>query len=430
MTTETKANTSKALEPFKGVRDVLAEYPKDRFIPLLPTTYVGSSPLFVPAPTLVTVDPRDERDVYKTPGSRDGDELVCFHASTLQRIANAAGIDFDPSMSAHRHDRTKEPWVCEQIVGGYYIDSLGATRPISSGWTTHDLRDGSPRANLLTRQSPKALDVARQFICEQCSTRATSRAIRRALQLQSSYKKSELLITEQVDGKTVTRPKPLVALRFRLDETDPDVKKALIDRATGARGRVFGEQPALPEPTGVPGVGGRDELEDIEGQVIDADAREAEPNEPDVVEPEPEPVAAAAPTDRAKAIAAHVEQIRGELKSQDGRPWSKAAREKAPSEPQVGLVAGQITRALGAEKLLTPDAKKRIRRAILAFLFGAFTDYSELTSDRCSAVIDWARDFPAEVHELVAHLVATDAELVSVRDALAQQPELLAKGAA
>jgi hypothetical protein len=410
-------NRDKALAPFKEIRDALAPYPPERFIQLLPSTYLGGSPLFIPTPSLVTVDPRDERDVYKTPGSKDSDESVCLHAVALQRIANAAGIDFDPTMAFHRHDRVKDPWVCEQIAGGTYIDSLGQTRTIASGWVTQDLRDGSPRANLITRQGPVALQVARQFICEQCSTRARSKAIRNAVQMRGSYKKSELLLVEQIDGKTVTRPKPMVALRFRLDESDKDVKKALIDRATGARNQVFG----IPELAAPEAPRGRDDLEDIEGEVIDTTATAAAgPKEPDVVEPEE-----TAPADPVKPIVDHVEKIREGLHF-NGKPWTDAARKKVPSDDQIGLFAGQVGKPFAN---LDPNGKKLLRRAVLVALFGSFVEYSELRSDQVSAAIDWSREHVDEVKALVIHLCHVDPALSGVRDQLAQQQELI-KGAA
>ena len=154
-TTEEKAPPekpeSRALAPFKGMRDVMVAYPKERFHLLLPTTFVGTSSLFIPTPSLVTVDPDDEGDVYPMPGSRKKfhelgpDDKVCFHAQALNRLANAAGIDFDPTLKRHEHVLKDEPLVCRVTVAGWYIDSLGQRRVLARG-VTHDLRDGSQRA--------------------------------------------------------------------------------------------------------------------------------------------------------------------------------------------------------------------------------------------------------------------------------------------
>lgn len=408
MSSSSPVPADRAIEPFREIRDLVSAYPQERFNLLLPTTYIGRSPLFVPSPTMVFVNPEDQREVYKTPGSKDADGLVCFHATTLQRIANAGGLDFDPSLAAHSHDRSKDPFVCEQIVGGYYVDSLGQRRIVSSGWTAHDLRDGSARAQMLGG----SLNVARQFICEQCSTRATSRAIRKAMNLKSSYRRSELYTT--IDGKN--QLKPFVAIRIRLDEGDPDVKKALIDQSMNRTRQVFG----LPDPGPS---GGRDQLEDLEGTAITvAAAKKLETREPDSVELE-EPAAPAAPAEkRSETLKKKVAEICVKLAGPDGRAWSDAARKKTPTDPQIGLVAGVINAAF--DKRLDEPSKKLVRRAVLGFLWGDFQDYAELTQDKISATIEWGKTSPAELRELVAELVTERADLAPVRELLAAQGTL------
>jgi hypothetical protein len=373
--------TTTALAPFKEVRDILEAFPRERYHLLLSTTYIGSSPLFIPAPTVVFVDPEDERDVYKTPGGRDDD--ISFHATALQRIANAGGLDFDPSLTRHRHDRSKEPLVCEQIAAGWYIDSLGQRRLISSGWTTHDLREGSPRANLLGRQSPKAVEVARQFLCEQCATRAVSRAIRKAMNLKGSYKKSELYYLEAVaGGQTQRRPKGFVALRFRLDETDPDVKRALIARGVGASAEIFGTQPGDIEAA--PARANPDALEDIQGEIVDT-----EPDIPD--EPAPK---------KQRDIGAVFESFKS------------AAKARKDQEPATDEQLASLAYALrDVWQLADKDAMAVARRTVARSVFGV-ARLRDVTTAQVLVVIASTKELAgqAQLSEIRDFLAMADAD--------------------
>jgi hypothetical protein len=143
-------------------------------------------------------------------------------------------------------------------VGGWWLDPIGQRRLVGDG-VTHDLRDSSKRVSLLGGPSAKPVTVARQFICEQARSRARARVIRKCMSMATSYRREELA-------------RPFVALRFRLNEADEDVKKALIARAVGATSEVFGERRELPAAPAV------DTHEDIiEGHA----AVEAEPDIPD-----------------------------------------------------------------------------------------------------------------------------------------------------
>lgn len=354
---------TRALEPFKEMRELVANFPSERYHVLLPTSYLGRSSLFIPTPVVVTVDPADERDVYKTPGSRD--DSISFHAIVLERIAQAAGIDFDPSLTRHRHDRSKEPLVCEQIAAGWYIDSLGQRRLITSPWVTQDLRDKSPRANLLGRNGgTTALEVARQFICEQCGARARSSAIRKALTLKGSYKRSELLLSEQVDGKSVTRPKPFVAFRFRLDESDPDVKRALIARHHGAISEVFSSDTR--EAAEAPARANPDTLEDLEGEVVE--------QEPAIPDPPAEPT----PPPDVPAIVASF---------QDRAKKRNAPTKMSDTDGTIAFTFGDV---LGLQGKATKEDLGLVRRKMLLALFNI--PVAELTAAQHAVIVEASKD--------------------------------------
>lgn len=404
MATQIKANTNEtALAPFERIRDVLAAYPTDRYHLLTSTTLMPSSPLFIPTPTVVAVNPNDERQVYRTPGSPQGSEDVCFKATTLQRIANAGGLDFDPSLDRHEHDLKSEPLVCRYSVAAWYIDSLGQRRLLGDG-VTHDLRDGSPRAKIAA--SPKQLEVGRQFICEQSRTRAMSRVIRKVMNLQSTYKKSELVVN--VDGRVA--PKPFVAIRFRLDESDPDVKRALIQRGVGAAQDVFGTAKELAPPPAT------DDLDDvIEGHVSEPTAREPEP-EPEIPDAEP-----AAPALDVAALRSKLESVRAKLRSADG-----------PANGDLILSIGVTLRdVLQLRDRVAKDRWPDVRLAILGALWGVGST-NDLTAKQATTTLTWLADDEgkSQVRALFEHLLRTDAafaERVQAQQTLDQAAAAVAK---
>lgn len=400
MAIETKPNTSeRALARFQEIREIAEQFPSERFHLLLPTVMMEISPLFIPSPVPVSVDPRDSRQVYVKPGSSKdaADPEFCFSGEKLQEIANAGGLDFDPSLSRHRHDRKNEPYVCEQIAAGWYVDSLGVRRLISSDWVAHDLRDGSPRAKIAA--SPKQLEVARQFVCEQCGTRARSRAIRKTMKLHSSYRRSELI---WLDEQNRAHPKPFVAIRFRLNDADPDVKKALIERGTGVAREVFGTEPTDIE--NAPRVG--DELDDIiEGEArVVADA------------PEPEIPAASAPPDagpkaptREEVAAIAAAAVSAVAKRPEGE------RAQLVDDGLLTIVGTQLRDALSLEPQVQRTRWPIVRVAILRGLFGV-TKSKAASVAQARVVIDMTKDpqGQAQLRRLFAWSLEKDPTLVEV----------------
>jgi hypothetical protein len=386
MAIETK---DKALAPFTKIREIAELYPAGRFHLLLPTTFMEISPLFIPSPVPVVVNPADEREVYVKPGSsKDAeDPEFCFHGQKLQEIANAGGLDFDPSLTRHRHDRKNEPWVCEQIAAGWYIDSLGQRRLISSDWVTHDLTDTSPRTKLITRQGQTALQVARQFICEQCATRARSRAIRKTMNLKSSYRRSELIWIEQVNGKAVIHPQPFVAIRFRLNDQDEDVKKALIARQIGATQEVFGPNGAMPVLDETkPGKG--DDLEDLQGEFHEQ--ADAEPEIPDAGGP----IAPATPATDVNALIAPI------LRAAAHQP------DQSPASDDLLLTLGTAVRDLFK---LNGKATSAARLSVARLIYGPEVKTSRsLSGGQVRALLDLTKE--PQGHEVLTALYAHQLE--------------------
>lgn len=235
----------KALAIFKEMRDVLAPFPSSKFHHLIPTAFQERSDLWRPAVSVVQVNPEDQRDVYDTPGSQG--QTVCLHSQALERIGNAMGIEW--ADTRYEHDHTREPFMCIAFVSGWMVDSLGMRRRLSAS-AKSDLRDGSVAAKI---SKPKQLDTARQFVCERTESRARSRAIKKVGDIPTSFTKDELR-------------RPFVAVRFRLDERDPDVRRALIAQGTQAAHEVFG----LPAGEPIDAGQAAPEEEIIEGEVSES----------------------------------------------------------------------------------------------------------------------------------------------------------------
>lgn len=370
MAVDVKASDSKALAVFEEMKGVLAPFPSSEYHLLLPTTFVGVSPLFVPMPAVVQVNPNDPREVYDTPGARDGS--VCLHSAKLEQIANAGGLDFDPTLELHTHDFAKEPYLCQMSVGGWYIDSIGQRRLVGDG-VTHDLRDGSKRVKLLGGPAAKPVDVARQFICEQARSRARARVVRKCMNLASSFKKEELR-------------KPFVAVRFRMNEADEDVKRALIARGVGASAEVFGERRALPAPP----------ASDAGEDIIEGQATQSEDIEPEIPDA-PEPI-------DVQAIAAAFKQ----------RARARNDQQRA-SDELLGHLAFALATVfqLPNRKGSTEDkaAISLARKGIASVLYGK--SVKDLSAAEANVVIDAVKD-PASQRDLCAL-----AELIGVPQTLA-----------
>lgn len=420
------AAASRALVPFERVTHALAPYPEANYHHLVPTIHQEPSSLFRPAVAVLKVDATDDRDCYPVPGSGKKtladcgpNDLVVLHGGVLERMGNALGIDWDETQFEHAH--VKEPNICLAKVGGWFIDPVGARRRLTAS-AKSDLRDGGPVAKFMP---PNPLNVARQFICERTESRARNRAIRKVANLRSSYKKAELA-------------KPFLALRWRLDENDPDVKRAMIAAATGTADAVYGRKPAEAAlPVGVvidAGESGPAEDEHLEGdftesppptpsaaQPVAAAATPAAPAAPPIIHEEPE---AANPLERMDALHGGIVEIKRGL-SYEGKPWGEEARSKPTSAKQYGMAGGSIVKALPWK--LSDAHASLIRHAVMTFAAGAFESWDKLRSEDVSAVIEWAKAQPDQVREVVTFLVEHREDLAPVKDAIVAQPELLKK---
>lgn len=403
-TTAVPADTkTTALARFEDVRQIMTDYTPDKYIPLIPTVDMERSPLFRPAVMVVPVYPRDKRDVYPSP-AQDG--TVCLRARKLEQIGNAIGVKW------HDVKIDRDEKRVTATVYAEYTDAVGDRIPLSAAATEY-----------LTPAKGRTVST---YPDEKAQARARAILVKKLTGLPTSFAPAEL------------ETKSFVGLRWVLDDRQPDIRDAVINRGRAEAQRVFGRAAperaidaghAEPEEEIVETRGGSSDVDAPEGtrdrQSAAAPTAEAPGSTPGPRSEDPEPVeeAPAKPAvdeERARAIAAHVEKLRSGLR------WGKDAREKQPSAQQAGASVTAIVAAVTPSKQqLNVEQKKALWRAVAEFLFGSFGGYDELHSDQVSTLIDWSKNHAGEVRELVAFLAQRNERIAEIHTALEGQQTLV-----
>lgn len=361
MAIEIRKDENTAIERFKELRDVMAAFPAEQYIRLIASTLQEPSSLFRPVPAAIKVNPQDERDVYPMPGSRvrkledvAPDGKVCLHTTALERIGGLLGIRW----LGTTFDRDKtEPYLITAHVRAEWTDAVGERISLAAS-ATCDYREGSIGA----AQLGGGLPTARQFISERSEARARNRIVRKVTGMPSAFTKQEL------------QQKAFVAVRWILDERQPDVRKALIERGTRAAGEVFGAAPVREL-----NAGNESAAEEFvaDGAAIDTTAQvEAEPEIPEA--PAPRPAL------DVQAIRAGLEVLRSKARGDNGKA----------SQQQLLDIGEQLRDVLDLRNRLdVPEGErskryKDVRLAVLAALFGV-TSSTDLSAHQATAVLTW-----------------------------------------
>ena len=171
----------------------------------------------------VQIDGHKKADVYPTEGGKG----LTKHA--LDKIANAAGITW---ISEKRIDDRSHPHYCEFEVRGQVTDFDGTVR-IALGTKTMDLRqdagDGIPGRQYAACKSEAQAKKVREFMTEQCATKARNRAIASILGIRRSYSLEELA-------------NPFIIPKLVPDTSNPLAQKAVIAGMLGATDALFGRE--------------------------------------------------------------------------------------------------------------------------------------------------------------------------------------------
>jgi len=191
---------------------------------VLPRIEIGKIPVgTMLAVRSVAIDGHSKADVYPTEGGKG----LTKHA--LDKIANAAGITW---VSERRIDDRSHPHYCEFEVRGRVTDFDGTVRE-AFGTKTMDLRqdagDGVPGRQYAACSSEKQINKVREFMTEQCVTKARNRAIASILGIRRSYTPAEL-------------QNPFIIPKLVPDTTNPMAQQAVIAGMLGATDALFGRQ--------------------------------------------------------------------------------------------------------------------------------------------------------------------------------------------
>lgn len=180
----------------------------------------------------------DKRDTYKIPGQ----STLGLSKQALDRIAAAAGISWDPHLSARRDDG-RDPRYCAYRAVGYVREFDGRIRTLT-GEVAIDLRPGSPEAAAMSQDQIKQTG---RFLLRHAESKAKNRVIR-SLGLRNGYTEDELNI-----------PFIVVKAMFTGETNDPVLRREF-GRLTavaflGGTASLYGQQAAgagqtLPAPAG------------------------------------------------------------------------------------------------------------------------------------------------------------------------------------
>lgn len=207
----------------------------------------------------------EEEETYPIPGSSDRG----LGKAALDRIAGAAGVEWDPNQCRRLDDGRDPRYCCYQAVG--YVRTFDGSRRTITAQKEVDVRPGSPQVEELVdichrkirkeldRRAPpegsaadgKLREEGRQrakrqvraialHILSQAESKAKNRAIR-SLGVRTSYTKEAL-----------KRPFIVAKPVFTGHSDDPHIRRenaaAIREAFLGSSAAVYGQPPALPAP--------------------------------------------------------------------------------------------------------------------------------------------------------------------------------------
>lgn len=247
----------------QSLQATLEKFQKEGAHLLLPSTYIPEIPKY----HTVAVD-----QVYLSADKADGDvylqqDNLALTRQGLMKLANAAGMIWDPARSKRLDDRTDKDYVVYQSVGGfkkldgtplfmkaeYDLDFEVIQDEIETKYEVKRTKDwvtGKYKKDWFIEMSEEQKEAfiqkcirrdvlqKRKHKIKLAETGAMTRVIRGLLNLKASYTVPEL-----------QKPFIVVRLVFQPDYDDPEIKSRIAAAAVGAISGVFGPaatQQALP----------------------------------------------------------------------------------------------------------------------------------------------------------------------------------------
>lgn len=320
-----------AIARFEDVRRVMSDYRSESFISLIPTVDMERSPLFRPAVMVVPIDPADPRDVYESPAK---DKTVCLRARKLEQIGNAIGVKW-LDVKLDRDDKRVTATVYAE-----YTDAVGDRIPLTAAATEY-----------LTPAKGRTVST---FPEEKAQARARAILVKKLTGLPTSFPPAEL------------KAKDFVGLRWVLDDRQPDIRDAIINRGARAAAQVFGND--APQKAITAGhVGPEDD------DVIDAETSET-------VAELSIPEAKAATTD------SPLERIRARLEAAHSRLEGTTGQASQQQILDIGVVLRDELDLRG--RGVPQERYAAVRLAVLSALWG-IERIQDFTARQAAATVLW-----------------------------------------
>lgn len=193
------------------------------------------------------------KEVYNT--GTNNSLAYALSKTAILKIASAAGIQIDPSLTKRLDDR-KDKRYCAYQAAVVYTKPDGSRVGFKAEKTydldiieekitaaKEDQRDGQyskpymREAGWVEKQTKKEMLQIREHMTSLCETKALLRAIRGVLALKTSYTAEEL-----------AQPFVVTRVTFKLDYSDPATKARILDAALGSTNSLYGQQPQLSSP--------------------------------------------------------------------------------------------------------------------------------------------------------------------------------------
>lgn len=229
-------------------------YPEAKFNRLFPCTLTQLSPLHKVMVNIVQIDPTSKSDVYdQKDGGKSLTKISCLKLMTAANVVMEESKKILPATCQRCVEvarmTTKAPQCggCPNKDDVAYQVSILVPEP-SGGYRRYVATKEVSKEQHLAKKNPL------EHMAAQCETKALLRALRAGLGIKGSYTVGEL-------------KKPFAVALVVLNTTDPELKKALIQRYAAGKDALFGAPQAMQLSAG-------DTHALPDGRVVDTDTGE------------------------------------------------------------------------------------------------------------------------------------------------------------
>jgi hypothetical protein len=209
---------------------------------LLPSIPVGGSlhPWYKPTASLVQLSANpDDGDVWKA-GKKNDQDVYALSKAGLMKIADAAGISFAPSV---RMDDRSNPDYCEIQASGWMLNSMGQRIEKSAikAFYMPDVEAEAMRTKARWEKTATEAQLKQLVAGEMAQFR--KHLVRRVdTGAKTAVVRELLAVSGNLTAAKIAKPKVCLRFDFVGDMGDPDVKRFMLEQATGARRDLYGPE--------------------------------------------------------------------------------------------------------------------------------------------------------------------------------------------